>query len=276
MAGAAAPVMITGQVWADTRWQRLGAALGSATPGAPSTIYDALGRMVQLWSIAASRGVTSLDPRDVSLVLGPPPDEVLAILIDCELGRADGDRIYLCGAEEHLQWLDKKKKAGQKGGLTTQRRRRAALQQAEEQRSSSGSSSARAAAIASSSLSLSLSPSSCRASQVPAEALALADRLGDAIRERQPDTREIQPDRWEATRVRWADAMRLAHQRDHRSWEDLGEVLDWSQRDPFWAPNVRSGKKLRSQYDRLRAEMQRPERQGETMSIEEVLAYGER
>jgi hypothetical protein len=68
--------------------------------------------------------------------------------------------------------------------------------------------------------------------------------------------REVQPDRWPRTRDRWAESFRLAHERDGRAWRPMCELLDWSQRDPFWAANILSATKFREQYDRLEAKRQ--------------------
>lgn len=93
---------------------------------------------------------------------------------------------------------------------------------------------------------------------IPDEAWSLADRLRDHIAKRQPGNKSIQPKRWEATRRKWADAMRLAHAQDERPWDQLEQVLDWSQSDAFWSRNILSGPKLREQFDKLDAQMRAP------------------
>src|SRR5690625_125973 len=37
--------------------------------------------------------------------------------------------------------------------------------------------------------------------------------------------------------------------------EQIAQVIDWSQQDEFWQANIRSGKKLRQQFDQLKARM---------------------
>lgn len=98
------------------------------------------------------------------------------------------------------------------------------------------------------------SPSAARPDkQEPNEALSLADRLRDHILARLPGYRECSAKRWPTTRTRWAKDLRLAREQDDRSWADLGAVIDWSQADAFWAPNILSGKKVREKFDQLEA-----------------------
>lgn len=54
---------------------------------------------------------------------------------------------------------------------------------------------------------------------------------------------------------RWAhDIDKLLHI-DGRRAEDVEAVIIWCQKDPFWAPNILSGRKLREKFDTLFARM---------------------
>lgn len=50
---------------------------------------------------------------------------------------------------------------------------------------------------------------------------------------------------------KWADAIRLLIERDHRDVAEIRRVIDFCQRDQFWKANILSGDTLRKQYDRL-------------------------
>lgn len=94
-----------------------------------------------------------------------------------------------------------------------------------------------------------------RSLEPPPEAIELATSLFESIRARQPDNKSVQSCNRDKTIALWANAFRLAHNQDGRSWEDLKEVLAWSQRDPFWQANILSAAKLREKFDQLKARM---------------------
>ena len=54
---------------------------------------------------------------------------------------------------------------------------------------------------------------------------------------------------------KWADVFRLMHERDNRSWKDIGTLIQWSQNDSFWSSNILSANKLRKQFDQLTVKM---------------------
>lgn len=85
-----------------------------------------------------------------------------------------------------------------------------------------------------------------------ADALALAERLRQAILRNKPDAR-VPP-----TNHAWARAMRLMLDRDHRSPERIAAVIDWCTADAFWSRNILSADKLRLQFDRLELSMRDP------------------
>lgn len=53
---------------------------------------------------------------------------------------------------------------------------------------------------------------------------------------------------------RWANDIRLAHERDGREYEALNRMVDWCQTDSFWQGNILSGSKLRAKYDTMAAQ----------------------
>jgi len=54
---------------------------------------------------------------------------------------------------------------------------------------------------------------------------------------------------------RWAKHIDLMIRVDKREPEEIEEVIEWCQRDPFWQNNVLSAAKLRSQFDQLALKM---------------------
>lgn len=55
----------------------------------------------------------------------------------------------------------------------------------------------------------------------------------------------------------WSNDMRLMMEIDRRDKHDIAKVIHFATDDPFWQMNVLSANKLRKQYDRLEAEMNR-------------------
>lgn len=54
---------------------------------------------------------------------------------------------------------------------------------------------------------------------------------------------------------RWASDFDKCNRIDKRSWDDISDVLRFSQKNAFWRKNILSGKKFREKYDRLLIEM---------------------
>lgn len=52
---------------------------------------------------------------------------------------------------------------------------------------------------------------------------------------------------------KWAWQMDALMRLDHRSPEEVAEVIRFAQADPFWKTNILSVEKLRKQYDQLNA-----------------------
>ncbi|HDR4727290.1 TPA: hypothetical protein QCR01_005192, partial [Bacillus cereus] len=53
----------------------------------------------------------------------------------------------------------------------------------------------------------------------------------------------------------WANEFRLMRERDNREPQDIKDVIDWCQADPFWQGNILSPKKLREKFDQLTIQM---------------------
>lgn len=53
----------------------------------------------------------------------------------------------------------------------------------------------------------------------------------------------------------WANEFRLMRERDHREPQEIKDVIDWCQADPFWQGNILSPKKLREKFDQLTIQM---------------------
>lgn len=53
----------------------------------------------------------------------------------------------------------------------------------------------------------------------------------------------------------WANDFRLMRERDNREPQEIKDVIDWCQADPFWQGNILSPKKLREKFDQLTIQM---------------------
>lgn len=53
----------------------------------------------------------------------------------------------------------------------------------------------------------------------------------------------------------WANEFRLMRERDNREPQEIKNVIDWCQADPFWQGNILSPKKLREKFDQLTIQM---------------------
>ncbi|MDB1103669.1 DNA replication protein DnaD [Lentilactobacillus parabuchneri] len=84
----------------------------------------------------------------------------------------------------------------------------------------------------------------------------IAEHLYKRILEHQPDLRK--PDL-----QKWADEVRLAHERDGRDYGKLNKLVDWAQDNDFWQANILSAKKLREKYDILTGQANREYKQKE-------------
>ena len=80
--------------------------------------------------------------------------------------------------------------------------------------------------------------------------LKLANYLLAKIRERNssiyPTDSKNPPDT-----QKWANDIRLMHERDARSYDDIKRIIEWCQQDSFWQNNILSTSKLRKQFGKL-------------------------
>ena len=75
--------------------------------------------------------------------------------------------------------------------------------------------------------------------------------LADQIEERLPNCTPYS----ETTLQSWAADFDKCNRLDKHGWEDINEVLQFSQSDPFWCTNILSAGKVRKQYTQLLAKM---------------------
>jgi len=61
---------------------------------------------------------------------------------------------------------------------------------------------------------------------------------------------------------KWADIIRLMQERDELTIEQIEYVIDWLPKSDFWFGNIRSAKKLREQFDKLRYEIKSEKNRG--------------
>lgn len=83
------------------------------------------------------------------------------------------------------------------------------------------------------------------------DAYKAARYLDRRIRERLP----TKPEASEATLQSWARDIDKLNRIDGQSWDDIADVLEYSQNDAFWAPNIMSGAKFRRQFFTLLGRM---------------------
>lgn len=83
------------------------------------------------------------------------------------------------------------------------------------------------------------------------DAYKAARYLDRRIRERLP----TKPEAGEATLQSWARDIDKLNRIDGQNWDDIADVLEYSQNDAFWAPNIMSGAKFRRQFFTLLGRM---------------------
>lgn len=83
--------------------------------------------------------------------------------------------------------------------------------------------------------------------------LKLAKWLDKQISERSPHYQH----RTELQLQKWARTFDLMNRRDGIPWDDIRDVLVFSQQDPFWQTNILSAEKFRKQFVQLGAKMDR-------------------
>ena len=76
----------------------------------------------------------------------------------------------------------------------------------------------------------------------------LANRLADQVKANGNIVRTIGQENW-------LYPIDRLNRIDGYTPEQIAQVIDWSQQDEFWQANIRSGKKLRQQFDQLKARM---------------------
>lgn len=78
------------------------------------------------------------------------------------------------------------------------------------------------------------------------EELKISTKLWDAIKANNHEAKK--PDL-----QKWADEVRKMHELDHRPFDKISRMVDWSQADGFWKTNILSPEKLRKHYDQMAA-----------------------
>ncbi|MFF2885093.1 hypothetical protein [Bacillus toyonensis] len=75
-----------------------------------------------------------------------------------------------------------------------------------------------------------------------------AKYLFDKIKSNNPKQKEPNFDTW-------SNDFRLMREKDNRELQEIKDVIDWCQADPFWQGNILSAKKLREKFDQLTIQM---------------------
>ena len=103
----AASVRVEGNALNDPRLEELARVLGC-------TKYEALGRMVHLWSRCTDRHSYYATGTEIRGCLGPDGESAL---LACDLAEATPDGIYIKGTEGRIEWLAKRRAAASAGGV---------------------------------------------------------------------------------------------------------------------------------------------------------------
>lgn len=88
------------------------------------------------------------------------------------------------------------------------------------------------------------------------DSLRLSGILADLISDNNESNRAIQPQNRDKSVSRWAEDIDRMLRTDHRTPEEVEEVIHWCQGSTFWRSNILSGKKLRAQFDTLKLQME--------------------
>jgi len=89
--------------------------------------------------------------------------------------------------------------------------------------------------------------------EVVKPAMELAGLLRDSIYANNTKSKAIS----DGNIRQWAEDIDKLNRLDGQSWESIKEVMEWSQKDPFWSVNILSGRKLREKWNTLTAHMNR-------------------
>ena len=85
--------------------------------------------------------------------------------------------------------------------------------------------------------------------EIPTEAIALSQLLSDRIAENFPQRTALT----EVQMMEWAREAERLQRIDGHPWEQIRELLEWSQADSFWRRNILSMQKFRKQWNQLDA-----------------------
>ena len=89
--------------------------------------------------------------------------------------------------------------------------------------------------------------SKTRTYEVDSEPYRLATLLFEKIKSNNPDAKE-------PNLQKWADDMRKTIELDSRTYDQLQNMIAWSQSNDFWSGVILSAKKLREKYDQMRVQ----------------------
>jgi hypothetical protein len=79
----------------------------------------------------------------------------------------------------------------------------------------------------------------------------LAESISDHVLTLNPQNKNLQPDKKEATLKKWANTVRLMREQDGRSLSEIDNVLTWALKSDFWPPIIQSATSLRRNYDTI-------------------------
>lgn len=231
--------------------------------------------ILELWPLCYDRLTPVLPARDIDVAVDRPG--FAEALVAAGLGTVTRAGIRVAGASERIEYLIRAKEAGKRGGKASGKSRSSNGPSRGPRSNPPGGANLPDTVPDSVPDSVSApdpdtptsgSPPPAATRQVrppklkpvpPQEALDAAQRLMVRILQNQPGCSHARAGekRQMETVTRWADAMRLLNERDHRSWEEISDMIDWCQQDNFWKSNILSADKLREKWDQLEAKRNR-------------------
>jgi hypothetical protein len=111
--------------------------------------------------------------------------------------------------------------------------------------------------------------------KIPERAHLAAQVLADYVTETNPDgtLAKMAPAKRQAAILKSADEIRKANSADGHSWSKIDGMIEFAQRDRFWAPLVLDGKRLRKHWDTMAGQRSQAQRGGngkDVVSADEI------
>lgn len=287
-----ASVTVDDSARTDPRFKILAAEAGFADA------RHALGAMLEVWSYCTERGLDTLEPRVLGLLLELDPGTAKQAVVAAELGELrrggkGGWGIRIRGCTGRIEWREiqrRKKVAAAKARwnkelpdadamrMQSTRNADAMLNQQDQQDLLNPPSGGNPPLPP---------PGGKSGSGPPPEALAVADCFAELVATHGANGDPREKPTWPTTRTTWATHLDRLHRLDGQPWERIRDVAEWIQ--PSWyGKNVRRPDKFRKAFEyccevvrdeKARAQRRPPpngaKSKSKTYSAEELAAMAE-